>query len=161
MSPEILWLIAGALIVIGLIGIVAPGVPGVMAIFGGMLLAAWIDHFQRVSIPTIVLLGVLTALAFVVDIVGGLLGAQRVGASRQALIGAALGGLLGLFFGFVGLLLGPFVGATVGEFLAQRRLDSAARVGLGTGLGLLVGAIAKMALAVAMLAIFIAAWLIG
>lgn len=160
MNTELLWLLAGALIVIGLIGVVLPGVPGVMAIFGGMLLAAWIDHFQRISVWTLVLLGVLTALAFAADIIGGLLGARRVGASRQALLGAALGGLVGLAFGIPGLLLGPFAGAVLGEFIAQRRLDSAARVGMGTGLGLLAGTLAKLALAIAVLGVFVAAWLI-
>ncbi len=160
MNTEFLWLVAGALIVIGLIGVVLPGVPGVIAIFGGMLLAAWIDDFQRISVWTLVLLGVLTALAFAADIIGGLLGAKKVGASRQALIGAALGGLIGLAFGIPGLLLGPFAGAMLGEFVAQRRLDSAARVGLGTGLGLLAGTLAKLALAITMLGVFVAAWLI-
>jgi uncharacterized protein len=161
MSIEWLWLLAGALIVIGLIGVVMPGIPGVMAIFGGMLLAAWIEDFQRVTVPTLVALGVLTALAFVAEIVGGLLGAKRVGASRQALVGAAVGGIVGIFFGLPGLLLGPFLGAAVGEFQAQRQLESAARVGLGTGLGLLVGTLAKLALAVTMLGVFVAAWTIG
>lgn len=158
MSPEWLWLIAGALIVIGLIGVVVPGVPGVIAIFGGMLLAAWIDQFKQITALTLVLLGVLTALAFVADIVGGLIGAKRVGASRQALIGAVIGGVAGLFFGLPGLLLGPFVGAMAGEFLAQRRLDAATRVGLGTGIGLLIGTLAKIGLAFTMLGVFAAAW---
>jgi uncharacterized protein YqgC (DUF456 family) len=158
MSPEWLWLIAGALIVIGLIGVVVPGVPGVIAIFGGMLLAAWIDQFQRITALTLVLLGVLTALAFVADIIGGLLGAKRVGASRQALIGAVIGGIIGIFLGLPGLLLGPFIGAMAGEFIAQRRLDSAARVGFGTGVGLLIGTLAKVGLAFTMLGVFAAAW---
>jgi uncharacterized protein len=154
MDPLLLWVLAIALILIGLAGTVLPGVPGVIAVFGGMLLAAWIDDFARIGRGTVVLLGVLTALAFAAEIVGSLLGAKRVGASRQALFGAALGTLAGLPFGLPGLVFGPFVGAVVGEFLAQRRLDAATRVGLGTWLGLLVGNLAKLAVVGSMLGVF-------
>lgn len=160
MDPALLWVCAIALIVIGIVGTVLPGVPGVMAVFGGMLLAAWIDGFTRIGWPTVVLLGVLTALAFAADIVGSLLGAQRVGASRRALAGAALGTLAALPFGLAGLVLGPFVGAVVGEWLARRRLDVAARVGIATWIGLALGSLAKLALLFAMLGVFITSYLL-
>jgi uncharacterized protein YqgC (DUF456 family) len=98
---------------------------------------------------------------FVVDIVSGLLGAKRVGASKLAIAGAAIGTVVGLFFGLVGILIAPFVGAVIGELIARGRLAPAARVGLGTWLGLLVGTLAKFALVLAMVGIFVASYLIG
>jgi hypothetical protein len=160
LDPVILWLIAGALVLIGLIGLVLPGVPGVIAVFGGMLLAASIDDFTRIGWPTLVVLGVLTALAFAADILGSLLGAKRVGASRLALWGAAIGTLAALPFGFMGLVFGPFAGAMIGEFMAQQRLDAATRVGIGAWFGLAVGTIAKVALVFVMLGVFAISWLI-
>ena len=160
MEPTLLWVFAIALIVIGIAGTVLPGVPGVMAVFGGMLLAAWIDDFSRVGWVTLVILGVLTALAFAADIIGSLLGAKRVGASRLALLGAAVGTLAAFPFGFFGLLLGPFLGAVGGELVSQRRLDAAARVGLGTWIGLAVGSLAKIALLFAMLGVFLTSYLL-
>ena len=154
LNPTLLWVCALALIFIGIAGTVLPGVPGVMAVFGGMMLAAWIDGFTRIGWPTVVALGVLTALAVAADIIGSLLGAQRVGASRLALLGAALGTLAALPFGFAGLVVGPFAGAVIGEFMTQRRLDAAARVGIGTWIGLVVGSIAKLALVCVMLGVF-------
>lgn len=161
LDPVVLWLIAGALVLIGLVGIVLPGVPGVIAVFGGMLLAASIDDFTRIGWPTLVALGVLTALAFAADILGSLLGAQRVGASRLALWGAAIGTLAALPFGFVGLVFGPFAGAMIGEFMAQQRLDAATRVGIGTWIGLAVGTLAKVSLVFVMLGVFAISWLLG
>lgn len=161
MDPLLLWLLAAGLILVGLAGTVLPGVPGVAAVFGGMLLAAWIDDFTRIGAPTLVILGVLTALAFAADIVGGLIGAQRVGASRLALAGAALGALLALPFGLLGLMVGPFLGAVTGEFMARRRLDAATRVGIGTWIGLAVGSLAKVALVFAMLGVFAAGYLLA
>lgn len=160
MNPTLLWFVAITLIVVGVIGTVMPGVPGVMAVFGGMLLAAWIDGFTRIGTVTLVVLGVLTALAFVADIVGGLLGAKRVGASRLALLGAAIGTLAAFPFGIFGLIIGPFAGAVAGEFMAQQRLDAAARVGLATWVGLAVGTLAKIALVFAMLGVFAFSYLV-
>ncbi|MGH8284136.1 MAG: DUF456 domain-containing protein [Steroidobacteraceae bacterium] len=154
------WVLAIGLILIGIAGTFLPGIPGAVAVFCGMLVAAWIDDFQRIGWGTVVVLGVLTALVFVADVLGSLLGAKRVGASRQALIGAALGAIVGIFFGFIGLILAPFVGAVAGELLARRRLDSATRVGIGTWVGLAVGVLAKIALVFTMLALFVASYFV-
>lgn len=155
-----LWIIAIVLMAVGLIGTIAPGLPGVLLIYGGMWLAAWIDDFTRIGSPTLTLLGVLTALTFLADILSTVLGARRVGASRQALWGSVIGGFAGLPLGLMGLILGPFVGAVIGEWLARRRLDTAARIGFGTWVGLAFGALTKLALAIAMIAVFVAGLLL-
>jgi len=154
------WVLAIALIAIGIVGTFLPGIPGAVAVFGGMLLAAWIDDFQRIGWVTLTILGVLTALTFVFDILGGLIGAKRVGASRLALAGAAIGSLVGLFFGFIGILIAPFIGAVIGELVSRRKLGPAAHVGVATWIGLAVGALAKVALVFAMLAVFATSYLI-
>jgi len=153
--------LAIALIVVGVIGTFLPVLPGVILVFGGMLLAAWIDNFQRVGWITLVILGVLMVLVFVVDIVAGLLGAKRVGASKLAIVGAAIGTVVGLFFGLVGVLVAPFVGAFAGEVIARGQLAPAARVGFGTWIGLMMGALIKLALVLAMIGVFVASYLIG
>ena len=129
MDPIWWWVLAVALIVVGVVGTFLPVLPGAALVFGGMLLGAWIDGFQRVGWITLVILGVLTLLVFVVDIVSGLLGAKRVGASKLAIAGAAIGTVVGMFFGLVGILVAPFVGAVVGEVIARGQLAPAARVG--------------------------------
>ncbi|MDQ3039553.1 MAG: DUF456 domain-containing protein [Pseudomonadota bacterium] len=157
------YLIAAALVVIGLIGTVLPAIPGLPLVFAGMLLAAWAGGFEQVGIPMLVLLGLLTLVSLAVDFWATALGAKRVGASRKAIIGAMLGTLAGLFFGPLGLLIGPFAGALAGELLHRRRLDradlgDAARIGLGTWLGILFGIALKLGLAFAMLGLFALAW---
>ncbi len=155
------WVLAITLIAVGVIGTFLPVLPGALLVFGGMLLAAWIDHFQRVGWITLVILGVLTGLVFVIDIVAAFFGAKRVGASRLALLGAAVGTIVGLFFGIVGILLGPFIGAVTGELIARGQLEPAARVGLATWLGMAVGAVAKIAVVLTMLGVFVTRYFIG
>lgn len=161
MSPGVWWAVAMAMIVLGVLGTFIPGIPGPIAVFAGMLLAAWIDHFSRVGWVALVVLGALTAAALAIDTVASVVGARRVGASRPALIGALVGTLVGLFFGFVGILVAPFVGAVIGELSSRPHVPSAVRVGVGTWIGLAVGAFAKIVIVLAMLALFLTDYFIG
>ena len=86
------------------------------------------------------------------------LGAKRVGATRLAVIGAALGTVLGIFLGLPGLLLGPFAGAVIGELLSHGKIEQATRAGVATWIGLLFGTIAKLGLVFTMLGLFAAAY---
>ncbi len=147
------------LVVIGLVGTVLPALPGVPLIFGGLLLIAYQDGFNKVGVVMLVILGVLALLAIAVDYVAAIFGAKRVGASRLALIGATVGTLLGLFFGFVGLIFGPFVGAAAGEFIARQDTIQAGKVGLATWLGIVIGVAVKLGIAFLMVGIFVASYL--
>jgi uncharacterized protein YqgC (DUF456 family) len=154
MGALALWLLALVLVVAGLAGVVLPALPGVPLLFSGLVVAAWAEGFTRVGGATIAVLAALALLAYAADLAAGALGARRFGASRAAVVGAALGTLAGLFLGLPGVLLGPFVGAVVGELLARRDLVQAGRAGLGTWLGLLLGVAAKLSLSFAMIGVF-------
>ena len=55
---------------------------------------------------------------------------------------------------------GPFLGALLGELWHTRALRRATHVGLATWLGLLLGTVLKLALAFAMLGLFVFAWFV-
>jgi uncharacterized protein YqgC (DUF456 family) len=151
----LLWLLAIALIAIGVAGTVLPALPGAVLVFAGALLGAWIDDFSRVSGWTIGVLAALTVLAWVVDLVAAALGAKRAGASRLAIVGAALGTVAGIITGLWGLLFMPLAGAAIGEFVAERNVVRAGTVGVATWIGLLLGTAAKVAIVFAMVGIFV------
>ena len=155
-----LWIVAGLLVVLGVVGTLVPVLPGATFVFGGLLLAAWIDEFQRVGWLTLAVLGFLTFTTVGVDMLATSLGAGKLGASRLAIVGAVAGTILGLFTGLPGLIVGPFLGAVAGELLAGRDLDQAGRVGAGTWIGLAVGAAVKIGLVVAMIGLFVTAYLV-
>ena len=156
--PEALLVLGGVLVAVGLAGVVVPALPGVPLVFAGLLLAAASDGFARVGVFTLVVLALLTVLSLVVDIAATALGARKMGASKWALLGSTLGLLAGLFFGLPGLLIGPFAGAVVAELVTRHDWKQAGRSGLGAWIGFLLGAIGKLVIAFAMLAIFLAAW---
>jgi uncharacterized protein YqgC (DUF456 family) len=152
--------VAALLVLTGLAGVVLPALPGIPLIFGGLLIAAWLDGFAHIGGITLGLLGALTVLSLLIELAASVVGAQRVGASTLALAGAAVGTVLGLFGGLIGLLFAPLAGAAIGEYIARRDALQAARVGLATWLGMLFAAVAKVAIAFMMLGIALAAWLL-
>ncbi|WMJ69770.1 DUF456 domain-containing protein [Stenotrophomonas sp. 24(2023)] len=159
MDPSfILYLLAALLVLAGVAGIVLPALPGVPLVFVGLLVAAWADGFAHVGWPSLLVLGLLTVLSLLVDVLATVVGAQRVGASRKALWGTFVGSIAGLFFMPVGLLAGPLLGALAGEYWHTRQLGRSAKVGLATWLGILLGVALKLALVVAMLGLFAFAW---
>lgn len=157
MDIQFLWVISAALILAGLAGTVLPLLPGTLLVWSGLLLGAWIDNFTRVSISTVVIISVLAVVAWGLDFVAGLMGAKRAGASKLALVGAAIGTVVGIFMGLVGVLFMPLVGAAVGEYWAQKDQQRAAKVAFAAWLGLMVGMVAKVVLSFVMVGVFLVA----
>jgi uncharacterized protein YqgC (DUF456 family) len=150
----LLWLLATVMVLVGLLGLLLPALPGPPLLFGGLLIAAWAEDFAYVGAGTLTLLAVLALLTYGVDFVATALGAKQFGASRRAVLGAVLGAVVGLFFGLPGILLGPFIGAVIGELTAQRGLGDAGRAGVGATVGLILGAVGKLVIALSMLGVF-------
>ncbi len=156
----IFYTVAAILVLIGLAGIILPALPGVPLVFVGLLVAAWTEGFERIGWLTLVVLGVLTVISLIIDVVSTVIGAKKVGASRMALIGSVIGTVVGLFFMPIGLFVGPFLGALGGEYLHGRKLGQATKVGFGTWLGIVLGVAFKLGLAMTMVAVFAVAWFV-
>jgi uncharacterized protein len=161
MEPQLLLALGAVMVVIGIAGTVLPVLPGILLVFGGLFIAAWADGFQRVGWVGLSIIGVLALLSLAVDFVASMVGAKRVGASPLALAGAAIGAFVGIFFGIAGVFVGPFIGAVLGEYLARGRLVQAGKVGLGTWVGLILGAITKVVIAFLMIGTFVAFYLLS
>src|SRR5215204_553006 len=117
------------MMVVGLVGSVVPGLPGVTLIFLSALLYALLTDFQTVGAAVLVLLFVFAAIAFVADFIATSYGARRFGASNWGTVGGAVGGIAGalvgaLFLGIgslFGLILGTIAGVFIGEYLKRNR----------------------------------------
>ena len=147
-------ILALLLVAVGIIGSVLPMLPGVPLVFAGLLLAAWNGDFARVSILSMVIIGAIGVLAWAVDFFASIVTAKKVGASKNALIGAGLGAVLGIFAGLPGLILGPAIGAVIGELTTHSNKTKATVVGVAAGLGFVLAMVIKLLLILVMLAIF-------
>jgi uncharacterized protein YqgC (DUF456 family) len=149
------WLLTVVLFAVGLIGTVLPVFPGTIIILAGaMLHRAMLGPERSIGWRTIALLVLLTLATYALDFLSGYFGAKYFGATRWGMFGAILGALVGIFFGIVGLFIGPVIGAVLGEFIAGKRMIDAGRAGWGSLLGNLSAMIAKLVIALVMIAIF-------
>jgi uncharacterized protein YqgC (DUF456 family) len=153
--------------------------PGTWLMVAAAALYAWLmpeDLRIALSWTTV---GALLALAIVgeiIEFVAGALGVQRYGGSRRGAILAVIGSFFGAIVGagvglpipvvgsIAGVLLGAstgaFVGALLGERWKGRDMDSSLLVGQGAFVGRLLGTVAKIAIASAMVAVTLAGLLI-
>lgn len=147
------WLLAGVIIVAGLVGTVVPVLPGIPVIFAGLVLLAWSTDYAVVGWGTIAVLTALTVVSIIIDFLASAFGAKRLGASPRAFWGATIGAIVGIFFGLPGIILGPFIGAVSAEMVGGQSAVQAGRSGYGTWIGIIMGTAAKLAIAFLMLGI--------
>jgi hypothetical protein len=149
-----LWVLAAILVLVGIAGTILPMLPGIPLVFAGLFIGAWLDGFTKVSVLTIIIIGLIALLALIIEFVASFITVKKAGASQYALWGAAIGGLIGFFTGPFGLIIGTAVGAAIGELLAEKETSQATAVGIAAGLGFIIALAAKVVLLVIMLAIF-------
>ena len=149
------WTLLVVLCLGGMVGVLLPFLPGTLIIFAGALLHKLLTP-EYLSWNTIIILGVMVLVERVLDILGTMVGARWLGATRWGILGAVIGGLVGIFFGLPGLILGPVVGALVGEILfARRSIKLSTKAGAGAALGFVISTASRIALAMLMMLIIV------
>jgi uncharacterized protein YqgC (DUF456 family) len=154
-AEQIIGLILALLVMcVGLAGAILPGVPSTpLVLFAAIAHKIYFGPTGAGWVVMTMLVG-LTAFALVMDYLATVYGAKKLGATWRGAVGAIVGGLIGLFFHLPGLLLGPFVGAFVFEKVSGRTWKDSGRAGVGATIGLLAGALGKLACCVAMMGLF-------
>lgn len=154
---DVILIILGAIcLLIGLIGCVAPVLPGVPLSYLGLLLLHWTDRAQF-SWQFLTIWAVVVIVIQVLDYFIPAWGTKKFGGSKYGVWGSTIGLFVGLFMGPWGIIVGPFVGAVLGELLyfnrhPQDRIEQsentnfnrALRAGFGSFIGLLTGTILKL-----------------
>jgi uncharacterized protein YqgC (DUF456 family) len=149
-------IICAVLILIGLVGVIMPYLPGVPVAWLGLFIYAIGTDWERLSVTTIVVFGAITVLALLVDFIAPLLGAKKYKASKWGIIGASIGLFLGIIiFQIWGIILGPLLGALIGELIAGKSTDIAFKSALGTFIGFIFGTLMKLVLVLVMAGFFI------
>jgi len=145
-----------SIMMVGVVGCVLPAVPGSPLVFVAALAHRLIfGESASASTWMLVVIFLLMLFSLLLDYLASMYGARKLGSSRYGIIGAVLGGVVGLIlFNIPGALLGPFVGAFAGEMIQGKDWKDSGKAGVGATLGLLGGAVGKMACAIAMAALF-------
>lgn len=144
---------------VGIVGVIVPGIPGGIFLALGVVLAAWAESFTRITPLTVIVAVVLSLVITLVDYVATLLGAKLGGGTRWGILGSAVGLVVGFFLGPFGIIFGPMAGAIAFEYWKNPDARAALKAGAGVALGFLVGIIAKLALVFVLLGIVAFDWL--
>ena len=135
-------ILAGILLLVGLIGTVLPVLPGPPIAWAG-LLAAHFSSYSQIEIWILIATGIAAVFVTVIDNIFPSVMTKKAGGSKAATLGCTIGLIVSFFLGPIFILIAPFAGAFVGEMIhdssdAKRALKAAfgAFKGflLGTGL---------------------------
>ena len=164
----IYWIVL-AVMGIGVIGAIIPGLPGSSIILLAILGWSIYTGFAGIGWPMILIFTVLI-LSALVEYIALYFGAKQSGASKWSQYGAIAGMVLGfvgllpaLPFGgpLIGVLFGAIIGAFVGEYAYRGNLEGSARIqqalkaSAGVVIASLIGNIIEALLAAVAVAIFI------
>jgi uncharacterized protein YqgC (DUF456 family) len=156
METVIFAIICAILLLVGLVGVVMPYLPGIPIAWLGLFIYAIGTDWERISVTTIIVFAALTVFALLLDYIAPLLGAKKYKASKWGIIGASVGLFLGIIiFQMWGIILGPLLGALIGELLAGKSAGQAVKSALGTFVGFLIGSLMKIVLILVMAGFFI------
>jgi uncharacterized protein YqgC (DUF456 family) len=157
MITTVLIILCSVLMVVGLLGVVLPTLPGIPLAWLGLFIYAFGTGFDRISIATVIVFFVLMVFALVLDFMAPMLGAKKYRASKLGIFGAFVGLVAGIFIlGFWGIILGPFIGALLGELIMGRNPKQALGSALGAFLGFIAGTLFKLIIILIMAGFFIA-----
>lgn len=154
---DIFWLVLGTIIIlIGLVGSVAPVIPGPVTSFIGLLLCLLSNYFS-ISEDVIIALGVIAVIITVVDYLIPIYGTKKFGGTKAGVIGTIVGLIAGIIFlPGIGIIIGPFIGAFIGEMLAGSQSEKAFKAALGSFIGFLAGTFMKLIYSLAIIYYYVA-----
>ncbi len=168
---DILLIVLGAIcLLLGLIGCVAPVLPGVPLSYLGLLLLHFTDRVQF-SWQFLAVWGVVVVVIQILDYFIPAWGTKKFGGTKYGVWGSTIGLFVGFFMGPLGIVVGPFIGAVLGELIYFNRhpqttlseteqnknsnFNRALRAGFGSFIGLLTGTLIKVICCGVMIAYFV------
>ena len=138
-----LLILAFLCMVIGIVGCIIPGLPGVPVAYVGLWIAQATNKIDF-SWQMLLIWGIVTVVVSVLDYVVPAWGTKKYGGTKYGVWGSTIGVFVGLFFGAVGVILGPLVGAILGEMISGKQFNEALRAGWGSFIGILAGTVLKL-----------------
>lgn len=148
--------VALALLVVGVVGSVAPLVPGALASLAGVYLYWWSTGYADPGPVVLAALTLVGLLTLAVDWGGGAMAARAGGASALTTgVAAAVGVVLFFVTGPVGLLVGVAGTVFALEFYRNQNAQQSARAALYATVGVLASNVVQVLLTGSMLVVFV------
>ena len=156
---EIAFFVAALVVMlIGMLGIILPVIPGVPMILAAAVGYGALTGFEEINGNTILLFIILTVVSIGLDYIATMFGVKKMGGSNLGMIGALIGMVAGLFLpgvGIFGFIIGAFLGAFLFEMLIGRTSREALKAGFGSFLGFVMGGVMRLVIGAVMIGIFV------
>lgn len=127
----------------GIVGCVAPILPGPPLSLAGILLLYFTDKME-LSLTLLIGWIIMIAILQILDYITPILGSKFSGGTPSGKRGCMAGTILGLFFMPWGIILGPFIGALIGELMGGNEFRLALGSAIGSLIGFLLGSLLKI-----------------
>ena len=136
-------IIAFLCMLVGIIGCIIPGLPGMPVAYVGLWIA---QATERVNFSWQMLLiyGLVVVVLTVLDYIVPAWGTKKYGGSSYGVWGSTIGVFVGLFAGVWGVIIGPLVGAVIGELISGKAVGEAFKAGWGSFVGILFSTVLKL-----------------
>ena len=155
--------IAIFLMLVGLLGVVLPIIPGTGFMWIVVLVYAIIERFATIDVFSFIVLTILGLGGATADVWMSQLGAKVGGASIwsvfYSLVGTLVGGLVGMLFAGIGaipgMLIGSVVGILVNEYQQRGEWKEAWKATLGLVAGFTLSSLVQLIIGILMIVIFV------
>lgn len=151
-------IIAIVLLIPGLVMAIVPGLPGLLYMLTIATVFGFVDGFTHLTLGNLGILAAITAVAMLLDLFSGIIGAKWGGARWSSVIY----GMIGLIIGslvipvpIVGSLAGLFLGVLFAEWYHTANFKKANKAAIGSFAGSMVGMAGNAVAAVAFVTFFI------
>ena len=145
-----------AIMILGIIGVIIPIIPGTLLIWLSITLYVWSKGMAVLGWGSFVLITLIALVTGTADLWLPLLGAKSGGASKRALLLGGIGALLGTFmFPVLGTIVGYALGLLLGEYHKRGDWLEARRASLGGVAGWGVATAIQLGGGLLMLLIFV------
>jgi len=144
-----------AAMIISLLGVLLPLVPGVALIWLVALIYAIAEGFKNIDPITMIVLSVIALPGITADIWVSSLGAKAGGASLWSIVASLVGGVVGFLISTLpGAIIGALVGLVAVELFRAKDWRQALKASGGWIAGWLLSAVVQIITGVIMIAIF-------
>lgn len=143
---------------VGLVGVAVPVVPGILILWVAALVYGLAVGFGPLGWLVMLVMTLGVAASFIAGVILPKQAADKAGAAGYSQLAGLVGAVIGFFvIPIVGLLVGAMIGVLVSEYLWARDFDKAWNATKGVALGFGKSALVDMALGLIMVA-FWAVW---
>ena len=147
-------------LLVGMVGVIVPVLPGVPLCWFGLLMLKFAPSFRdEISWTTLIVLGIIALVVSILDNLLPMWGTKQMGGNKMVVWGATIGLIVGLFFAPLGIFLGTFVGAFIGGIVSGSKLLSATKHAVGAFIGFMAGVVLKFGVVVVILFFYVRAFL--